>query len=75
MYMYNYMHSDTLWHPTQMFGRYLLDLRNGSSAHGLAAAPTPRSHRMSTVVAPTREHLQQGGSPGRNSIGPLTQVK
>nr|QIA61846.1 nitric-oxide synthase [Halichondria panicea] len=59
----------------EMFGRYLLDLRNGSSAHGLAAAPTPRSHRMSTVVAPTREHLQQGGSPGRNSIGPLTQVK
>ena len=57
----------------QTFGRYLLDLRNGVVAPpGTKTVPTPRSHRMSTVVVPTRELLENAAD---NVDHPLTQVK
>lgn len=58
-----------------MFGRYLLDLRNGAVSHGVLSAPTPRSHRMSTVVAPTRDYLSGGVKDINSPDQPLTQVK
>ena len=57
----------------QSFGRYLLDLRNGAVAPpGIPTAPTPRSHRMSTIVAPTAAMLD---SSKKSIDRPLTQVK
>ena len=56
----------------QVFGRYLLDLRNGTVAPpGVQTAPTPRSHRMSTIVAPTAAMLDAS----KTVDSPLTQVK
>ncbi len=51
----------------------MLDLRNGSVAPpGVPAAPTPRSHRMSTIVAPTAAMLD---ASKKSMDRPLTQVK
>lgn len=61
----------------QVFGRHLLDLRNGTVArNGMVApgslnTPTPRSHRMSTIVAPTPAMLEAS----KNMDSALTQVK
>lgn len=57
----------------QTLGRYLLDLRNGTVAPpGSQAAPTPRSHRMSSIVPPTPAMLSASKAA---SDRPLTQVK